>query len=194
MNQPVRTTRRTLLRVGLGGTALLTLGGVALELQPTARLPVPDALRALSPKAFRVLVAAADRICPGNGTTLPKASELGVPELIDTLVATLHPADQTQVGQLLGLLESPLAGLATGGRIRPFTQLAPEAQDAVLLDWQQHRWSVLRQSYRVLRNLVATTYHVQPKVFAAIGYPGPPDYGQADAPAVQPRQAQQETG
>ncbi|MEN0068398.1 MAG: gluconate 2-dehydrogenase subunit 3 family protein [Myxococcota bacterium] len=187
-------TRRTLLRTGLVGGAILVVGGVGLELQSTAPIPVPDGLLAFTPRAFRIFSAVADTICPGNGTTLPKASELGVPQEADTYVATLHPTDQKQLIQALYLLESPIAGLVLQGRTRPFTRLDLPARTRALERWQRHSLEVFRTAFMALRNLTVTTYHVYPQVHAAIGYPGPPDYGQADAPALQPRQPAQEMG
>lgn len=184
-------TRRTLLRGGLIGGAVLAMGGIGLELQSTAPTPVPDTLRALSPRAYRVLTAVADTICPGLGDELPPASAIDVPATADAYVATLHPTDQRQLEQALLLLESPLAGLLLGGRTRPFTRLDPEARAATLASWRAHRLEVLRSAYVAFRNLVGTTYHVHPRVTAAIGYPGPPDYGQSEAPALQPRQPEE---
>ncbi|MEO0604514.1 MAG: gluconate 2-dehydrogenase subunit 3 family protein [Myxococcota bacterium] len=182
------TTRRNLLRIGVIGGAALVVGGIGLELQSTALLPVPDVLQSFSPRAYRVLTAVADTFCPGDGKAHPSASEVDVPADIDAYVATLHPADAGQLEQVLRLLESPLVGLLVNGRTRPFTQLSPVARQRVLLAWRDHRLTVLRSAYMALRNLVGTTYHANPRVHVAVGYPGPPDYGQADAPAIQPRQ------
>ncbi len=187
-------TRRTLIRAGLIGGALLAVGGIGLELQTTAPETPPGTLRAFSPRAFSILVAVADTVCPGDGRALPPASEIDVPLDIDAYAAKLAPVDVTQLEQALRLLESPLAGLFLGGRVQPFTRLEPERREAVLRSWRDSRFGVLRSAYVALRNLVVTTYHVHPRVHAAIGYPGPPDFRQADAPAIQPRQPQETEG
>jgi len=185
-------TRRTLLRVGLLGGAVLAAGGIGIGLQSTAPTPLPETLQALSPRAYQILVALADTVCPGNGGSLPAASEIGVPSSVDTYVATLSPIAQRQIEQALGLLESPLAGLFLEGRIRPFTRLDPAQREAVLEGWRAHRLELLRSAYVALRNLVVTAYYVHPIVHAGIGYPGPPDYGQALAPAIQPVQPREQ--
>lgn len=169
-------SRRTLIRYGLGGACLLGIGGAGLALQPT-RIRTPSGrLRALDERTFSILAAVADRIAPsGNG--FPTAASLGVAENIDALLVRSDPALVDEVKQLLLLLENGLAGLVFDGRIRTFTSLSPEDQDAVLLAWRRSSLSLRRTGYKALHGLCAAAYYASPEVYERLGYPGPPDFG-----------------
>jgi hypothetical protein len=175
-------SRRRLLQLGLVGGALLAVGG--LSLAPSRVDGAPPGLRLLNPREWAVLDAVAARICPGP----PSARELGVAALVDQALVGFHPADVTEIKQALMLLENGLFGLLSAGRPVPFTRASPEQQDATLQAWRESPVLLLRSAYKALRNLCASTWHAQPGAWAAVGYPGPPDFGQAAAPALQPPQ------
>jgi hypothetical protein len=181
-------TRRSILGLGLGGAAVLALGGVGLALRPGAGGPAPEGLQALDPDAYRVLEAFAARVCPGSTSGFPSAAEIGLARKVDAHLATMHPADVAELRQALLLLENALAGFLLEGRTTPFTASSPAVQDRALAAWRSHRLGVLRKAYKGLRALCATAYYSDPRVFAAVGYRGPPDFGQRYAPAIQPAQ------
>ncbi len=85
--------------------------------------------------------------------------------------------DQKDMKLALNVFENAVAGLVLEGRITPFTQLDPEAQDQALARWRGSRLETARVIYRSVRDLVAGTYWGDPKCFAAVGYPGPPALG-----------------
>ena len=62
------------------------------------------------------------------------------------------------------------------GRATPFTLLGPAEQDAVLDDFRTSRIPIRRSVYKALRGLIAASYWGDPRLYAAAGYPGPPDY------------------
>ena len=172
------------------GAGVLALGAVGLGVRRGATHPVP-ALQAFDARAFRTLEAVVDRVVPG-GDGFPSPRELGIAAQIDAHVATLHPADQAELQQALHLLENALAGLLLDGRTQPFSVASPEARDRALRAWQSSSIGALRRGFKALRGLCASTYFGNPAVYAAVGYPGPPDFGQAGAPAIQPVQRSRE--
>ena len=174
-------SRRQLFRYGLGGTALLAAGGVGLALQGTVMREPREPLRVLDATEFSVLAAVADRIAPGDGEAFPSAWEARVPERIDELLETIHPADVAELKQLLRLLESALFGFVLDGRPRTFTASSAEQQDAVLRDWQGSRIGVRRTGARALQKTVLAAYYGAPETWEAVGYPGPPDFGNTAA-------------
>ncbi|MCB9664599.1 MAG: gluconate 2-dehydrogenase subunit 3 family protein [Alphaproteobacteria bacterium] len=184
MNQPApaRLGRRAFLGLGLLGGAALALGGVGLALQPgVARAPATP-LQALSPRAFSVLAAVADRVCPG-GEGAPGAAEVGVAEKVDALLATSPPTFRTDIEQALLLLENALPGLLLDGRARPFTACDAATQDATLEAWQTSSLGLRRQVYKGVRGLVVAAYFGSPETYrSASGYPGPPDFSSLDRP------------
>lgn len=167
--------RRAVLRLAAAGGALLFAGGAGLALQPGRRREPREPLRALTPRAFATLAAAADRLCPG-GDRLPSAWDLRVPEKVDATLDRLDPAAAAEVVNALRLLENGLPGLLLHGRPRAFTALAPEAQDAALEAWRTSRFATLRTAHKALASLASAAYWSDPATFAYVGYPGPPRF------------------
>jgi hypothetical protein len=157
-----------LVAVGSVGAA----GGTALLLQPTARRQPGTPLKVLDERAFSVLVAVADRICPG-AAGLPPASELGVAEKVDALLDRAHPGIARDVSSILALLENPLAGLFLDGRPRPFTSCTIEEQDHILERWRTSGIFVRRTAFRALHGLCSGAYWSDPRTYSFTGYPGP---------------------
>ncbi len=170
-------SRRTLFKVGLGGTALLAVGGLGLSLQASRLREPRSPLRVLSPLEFSILAALADRLAP-RVAPVPSAWEVQVAEKVDLHLSTLHPGDAADFCKALALLESPLAGALLDGRLRPFTACSAEAQDATLHGWRTSSLGVRRQAFRAMSGLCHAAYFGSPETYAAVGYPGPPDYGQ----------------
>ncbi len=168
-------TRRSVLGLGLAGAGLLAVAGVGVALRPTRAVAPSRPLKALSPQAFSVLVAVANRFCPGT-QAFPRAQELGVAELIDNLLATSDPALTAELGQGLLLFDNALAGLLLNGRPSTFTTASEADQDAILEAWATSSLTVKRKVVKALRGLVAGAYYGHPDVYAACGYPGPPDF------------------
>lgn len=180
-------TRRQLLGAGAFGSAILALGAIGLGVQGGADHPVPQ-LAAFDPTAFRTLQSLAARTCPGSLPGFPSAADVNLAEHVDAYAATLHETDQKELNQALWLLENGLAGFLTAGRAGPFTTASAAAQDATLHAWRDSSVGVLRRAYKALTAMCIGTYYALPEVQKATGYPGPPDYGQAEAPAIQPVQ------
>lgn len=175
-------SRRLFLKAGLAGGALLTVGGVGLALQPGVLGPVPALLQVLDATTWSVTAAVARRMCPATG---PAADAIDVASRVDAQLAKMHPGDAAEVVQGLILLENGLAGVILGGGPRAFTASSPAAQDARLRAWQTSSLAVLRKAYKAIRGLVVTAYFSHPETYAFTGYPGPPDFGQSRAPAIQ---------
>ncbi|MEY3013962.1 MAG: hypothetical protein RIT45_2697 [Pseudomonadota bacterium] len=176
----MKWTRRRLLGAGIGGSVLLALGGLAMRRSDATR-PAPTTLVVLSPRAWQVLAAVADRVCP-SGDGWPSADTIDVASRVDALLGRMHPATAAEIEQVLGLLDNALGGLLMDGRTSTFVDAGPEGQDAILRDWQTSRIALRRAGYKALSGLCASAYYADPRVFPKVGYPGPPNYGNV-APA-----------
>lgn len=168
----MRLTRRQVIRFGIGGAALLALGGVGLSLQRTVSRTPRAALQSLSEREFSILAAVADRIAPGGGA-FPSAWDARVPEKLDALFATMHPGAVDELKQALALLENAAAGLLLDGRTSTFTGSSPSQQDEILEGWRTSALQVRRTGFKALNGLVGATYWSSSDVFSAVGYPGP---------------------
>jgi hypothetical protein len=170
----VKTNRRTFLRTGLFGGALLALGGAGLALYPTRHVASPlRPLRVLDDRGFQVLVAIARRVIVDPG-----ADGAAIAQGVDELASRMPREVQRDINRLLGLFESALGGLLLDGRATPFTRLSPEAQDGVLAKWRSSRLALRRGGYQGLRKLCSVAHYMEPWSWAAIGFPAPTPVGE----------------
>lgn len=163
--------RRTFLRQGLKGGAVLAAGACTLHAFPPPSTWVPqDKLRVLDERGFAVLAAIAARtVCD------PVADPVAIAHAVDRTLA-LGPLELGQdVGRLLGLFESGLVGLFLDGRPLPFTRLSEEGQDQVLAAWRDSKLPLRHSGYVALRKLTLAAHYASPRTWEGIGYPGPPE-------------------
>jgi hypothetical protein len=160
--------RRTFLKRGLVGGAVLLLGGGTLAVLPTKDQGAPKrALAVLEPRAFQVLVAVAKRVVPET------SDPVNVVQGVDDLLRRAPPEVQTDFNKLLGLFENALPGLLFDGRVLPFTRLSPDSQDAVLRSWRDSRLALRRTGYHVLRKICLAVAYTDEANWPAVGYAPP---------------------
>ena len=170
--------RRSFLRYGLTGAALLAVGGGAWlgtrRTLPSSGLSGPFTV--LSPEEATVFLELSERLLPPR-PGFPAPLDLDLPRRIDALLGLMPPEGQKEVRQLVGLFENALVGLLLDGQWRTFTASSNEQQDARIRSWQQSRLEVRRTGYRALKKIVYSSYYGARETWAAIGYPGPPPTG-----------------
>ena len=173
---PTSTTtsrsRRSILRVGLWGSALLGASAIIGRSLSGYVLP-PGVVRpsTLSDKELLVLAAAVQRLVATDGPDAPSPDGLALASWLDSYLAGLDAPLRRDLRALLHLLEhgSSLFRL----RATRFTHLSPDEQDATLEDWSQSVLSVRRQGFQALRSLAFVAYYRDDRTFALLGYPGP---------------------
>jgi len=165
----VATSRRSFLRKGLIGGALLALGGVGLAVYPSKEVGVATApLEALEPRAFQVLVALASRIVTATGS-----NPVAIAHSADRTLSYALPETQEAINKLLGLFENALPGLLFDGRLQPFTRLSAQSQDAVLESWRTSRIELRRTGYQALRKLVLAAHYIEESSWGPLAYSPP---------------------
>jgi hypothetical protein len=162
-------SRRSFLRAGLVGGVLL--GGAALVGRRLTgyRLDAETAhqLRALSPKEYLILAAAARRILVPDGDDAPPPDVVGCALRADAYLARVPPEVQREVRALLHLFEH---GSAVSSR---FTRMRPEQQDAVLAAWEASPFTLKRRGFQALRTLAFLGYFSDERTWPLLGYTGP---------------------
>jgi len=166
-------SRRTVLKYGLGGAAVLAIGGTGLALRSTVLVDPQRELKVLSKKEYSILSAVTETILPAT-SEFPSAREVQVAERVDDALSLCHPGVQKEFCQVLGLLESALAGFLLGGRVNTFTSLTPKKRARVLDSWRLGRVDLFRTAFKALHGLVTASYYSTPAAHAVIGYPGVP--------------------
>ena len=162
--------RRSLLKVGLLGSAILAIGGAGgLALWPgDASVQPKRTLAVISIANFPILVAVASRVL--HGTT---ANPLDIAHRVDDALRFATPQSQGDLNKVLALLENALPGLLLRGKATPFTLLDEAGQDAALGRWRDSRLGVLRGAYHALRKLCLASHYAHPSSFVEVDYPGP---------------------
>jgi hypothetical protein len=163
--------RRSILKYGLIGAAVLATGGVALTLQPTVLRAPKAPLECFDDVEYAILWALVSRLAP------PDADALDIAGKLDKTFAAADLGTQAEFKQVLRLIENGLPGLFLDGRPRPFSAASPDVQDTTLERWRTSRISVRRTAFKAINQLIGAAYYASPETYAAVGYPGPPDYG-----------------
>jgi hypothetical protein len=132
-------------------------------------------LRMLSERSFAVLTAATARLVgePGAGWIAEGrvAPALAADAWLGALPHLAGPLAQ-------GLLVLELGTFPLLPKLRPFTALAPESQDAVLGDLAVSQIGLKRDLYKGVRSLAFLTFYADPAVRPLISHPGP--FGRGD--------------
>ncbi|MGV9677616.1 FAD-dependent oxidoreductase [Nocardia sp. NPDC003482] len=121
-----------------------------------------------------------DTFVPGDGATLPPASELGaVDTVFDLLSRSPREADKKQLAMLLGLWDSRITGLLTGSGPRRFSSLSQAERERALLRLGDSNLAPVRSIFQALKSAALLAYNVTPgptgvnPLWERMGYPAP---------------------
>jgi hypothetical protein len=163
------------LKTGLIGVALVSLGSAALLLQPPRSERVPGQRSIFDAKEAAILAALARRLCPAAGPGSPGADAIGVVALFERAIGAAEAEAIKGLKVGLTIFDSAFTGALFGERVRPFSQLDAEAQDAVIHNWQTSKVAFRRMLMRGLASLTMAVYWGDPRTWPSSGYAGPPD-------------------
>ncbi|MEV6561592.1 FAD-dependent oxidoreductase [Nocardia sp. NPDC051756] len=135
-----------------------------------------------------------DTFVPGDGATLPPASELGAVDTVFRLLArSPREADRKQLAMLLGWWDSRLTGVLLGAGPRRFSTLSQQERERALLRLGDSRLAPVRAIFQALKQAALLAYNVTPgptgsnPLWKEIGYPGPAgQLSTAPQPALTP--------
>lgn len=169
-------SRRKLLKGGLAGLLVVAASSVGLAVQRTRLRSLPaEGLKVLSEQEYAILSAIAERLCPEAEPGVPGAEGVDVALLADRLFERADDDAREGLRVALGFVESGLFGAVAFERVKPFTQLSPEAQTRALEGFRDSRLPLRRTIFRSFSGLVGSLYYSDPRSWASTGYPGPPD-------------------
>lgn len=164
-------TRRGLLKLGLGGTAVLAVaGGAAWMWRPgLSGGHLTESGRAV----FRTVARA---VLEGSLPNEPSAEAAALDRhlaRLDETIAGFPEATRAELGQLLGLLSvGPARQWLTGLRT-DWSQAGVAEVEAALRRMRTTDHELRQQAYHALRDLTNAAYYAQPEHWAPLGYPGP---------------------
>jgi hypothetical protein len=163
--------RRTWLKAGVIGGALLALGGTLVVL---ARPGWRDGRLTDDGRALfgAVAVAVLDALLPGEASARRAALAAHL-ERVEATVAGLPPGMQAEVAQLSALLLHPAGRFALTGLATDWAGVEPRAMQDALQGLRASRLELKQQVFHALRDLTNGAWFADPAAWTAIGYPGP---------------------
>jgi hypothetical protein len=161
--------RRTLLKVGLIGSAMLAAaGGAAYFLKAGSRdAATSDETRVVLRGVMPALLAGALPIDPSARAL---ALEGGLQRTLATIAALPLPT-RIELGELFTLLASAPGRWLAG--VDRWEDAGAEQVSAFLQRWRTHSFDLFQVGYHALHDLVLGPYYAEPATWEAIGYPGP---------------------
>jgi hypothetical protein len=162
--------RRTWLKLGLVGGAVVALGGGMLALvRPgwtDGRLTPPG--RELFAAVARTVL---DGLLPAGAAAQP-ALQAHLDRLEDT-VRSMPAVVQAEIAEMTALLLHPFGRRALTGLEVEWAQATPAELGPVLQGLRESQLAIRQQVYHALRDLTNGAYFADPSTWSVIGYPGP---------------------
>jgi hypothetical protein len=161
--------RRTLLKVGLTGGALLAAAGGATWL---LRRAAPDAAfsddtRVVLRGVIPALLAGA---LPTDAGARAQALDAGLQRALATIAGLPRPT-RTELGELFALLASAPGRWLAG--VERWDDAGVTQVSELLQRWRTSSFDLFQVAYHALHDLVLGAYYADPSTWKAIGYPGP---------------------
>jgi hypothetical protein len=161
--------RRTFLKVGLiGGAVLAAAGGAAYLLKPAARdASTSDEARLVLRSVIPAILAGA---LPAEDAARARAVDAALVRTIGA-IASLPPATRLELGELFALLASVPGRWLAG--VDDWDTASVEQVSRFLQNWRMHSFDLFQAGYHALHDLVIGPWYADESTWAAIGYPGP---------------------
>ena len=160
------TDRRTFLKAGLAGSALLAAGGLA------AWIVGRDAARDRDEVLAALIPVLLEGALPVEPQARAQAISRGV-QLVGTAIGGLAPSAQEEAAQLFALLAIGPTRLLATGIASSWPDASPQQVQAFLQSWRTHSWTLLQSGYHALHDLVLGSWYADEASWPAIGYGGP---------------------
>jgi hypothetical protein len=168
-------TRRTFLKVGIAGGAVLAAARFLDRPVAVAADPSYLFLDAHTAALVSALVPAVlAGTLPAEATARAKAIE-ETTSAFDRAVAGLTPSVRKEVDELFSILRFPPARLMFTGLWSPVEESTPEEIGAFLTRWRRSRFEIQRAGYQAVTQLLQAAWYGNPASWAFIGYPGAPN-------------------
>lgn len=159
--------RRTFLTAAFTGTAALALG---VNLYSSGPNEVEDIHHRV---LFSVLIPV---FLDGALPEVASQRQLAIESTLDAIaqsIEVLPEEQQSELAELLELLEGRLGLLMLTGEMTPLIMRSPAELVTMLEDWRHHFLTMLQTAYHGLRELVLASYYALPAHWENIGYAKP---------------------
>lgn len=178
--EPVTLSRRSILKTGMLGTAMLVGASALAQLQgcasvtTTAASPSAHPWKLLRPKD-RVILGAVAPIALGNAFPQDREAALDtfLPQ-VDSFLFSTSTANHAALHQLFDLLDLGVTRVLLTGVWGSWENLSDEQVDDFLNGWRNSSMNQLRLGYAQLTQVLSLVWYAQPANIPTSIYPGPP--------------------
>lgn len=172
--QAADPSRRTVLKTGAAGVALLLAGR---WLAPTAAASSDTVPAFLTGDDTAVLRRVVPVLLQGALPQDRAEQAAAIAEIIagmDRAILFLPPGVRKELRDLFNLLTTGVTRALVAGVWSPWDKAADRDIEAFLSSWRASRFGLLRSAYTALHDLTVGSWYGNPKSWARIGYRGPP--------------------
>jgi hypothetical protein len=168
-----RISRRTVLKAGVAGGAMLLL---ARCLYTPPWEPVEAVPATLDSGARAVLAAIIPVLLEGALPEPPNAQAASAETLarVEAAVAGLPPSTRKEIAELFSLLAFAPTRCLVAGVWSSWSEATSDSIAVFLARWRDSRFALLRSGYAALHQLVFAAWYADPRAWTATGYAGPP--------------------
>lgn len=169
----IQLSRRSLLKLGVGASAVLATAGLTATLSGCSSDAPASGFQVLRDSDIPMLKAIMKTLV-GPHPALNAANLDAAIAQLDKTLAWTSTAAQKQVSDLFGLLSMGVTrGPLTG--IWGSWEKASDAEVRAFLErWRDSRLDMLRQGHSALNQALQMAWYALPVSWEATGYPGPP--------------------
>lgn len=168
-------SRRSLLKVGIGGAVVLATAGVATSVVVHNKQSVAEGFKQLRTKDVPMLTAVIGVILQGRSAGPVTQSQIDTAlKRMDVSLDHLSPALLKQTLQLFDLLTLNVSRSLATGIWRPWEQASAAQVQSFLTRWESSRFGLFQQGYSALAKLTLVAWYSAPDAWEGCGYPGPP--------------------
>lgn len=166
-------SRRSLLKLGLGASAVLATAGLTATLSGCTSAAPAHGYQVLRDSDIPMLTAVMGALVGPHPARNPANLSAAITQL-DTTLSWTSGAVQNQLADLFGMLSmgvtrGPLTGIWGG-----WEQATDADIHAFLERWRDSRLDLFRQGHSALNQLLQMAWYALPVSWEAVGYPGPP--------------------
>ncbi|HEX4880298.1 MAG TPA: hypothetical protein VFV39_10670 [Limnobacter sp.] len=165
--------RRRFLKFGVAGA--LVAGGLGWLGKHFAKVPVLPGQAVVQPQHHPMLRALAAGLLDG---ALPEGGGTGaLDRAVQSFVTSsqsLAAAAQSELGQLLNILENPVGRRLIADLGESWENASVAQVQKFLVDFRDHPVPALQPGYHALHDLMMASWYSQNTEWDTLGYPGPP--------------------
>ena len=163
----MRVSRRQFIQTGLAGSLLLSLSG---WLNAAGARRFSESEREMLGALVNAMLEGV--LPPPNAQRRSLVAQ--TVDGVETAVAGLSVASQSEIGELFGLLVIAPGRVVVAGVGKPWREASVGEVGEFLQSWRLSRLSLLQGAYGALHDLSFGAWYARPDTWEAIAYPGPP--------------------